>query len=208
MEKESQEWTRAASHCNPCRRRSGVSRRGAGGTGRDIRITGDRRRWGWRKFYDMETLVAAHRTLAVQYGVRVTNLTNSKNGGGCGSSIAGRLWEAFGLSISHTRRHRRSPYDQVVRGSRCAWRLPSGAAESGAGVIWEYRWEAWYFASMPTGVQQDMQTKKGLAKVVTRPGTLRRRGEWWWGKKIVRRMREILAVAPCSAEKLPDACSL
>ena len=136
------------------------------------------------EIYDMETLVAAHRTLPFNTWVRVTNLTNSKTVEvriiDRGPFVNGRI-----IDLSHAAAQ---AVDMIGPGVAQVRLEIIRAPQSPEPALFAVQVGVFAFRVNADRVQQDMQTKYGLAQVVTRQGL----STTWRvvvGKRIVRRMR-------------------
>lgn len=152
------------------------------------------------EIYDMETLVAAHRTLPFNTWVRVTNLSNSKTVDvriiDRGPFIGGRI-----IDLSHAAAQQVELIGPGVAQVRLEIiQAPRNPEPSLFGV------QVGAFANRPNAerMMQDMQTRYGTARVIARQGN----GTSWRvivGRETSADEAETLAVKIRSAESLPQS---
>ncbi len=152
------------------------------------------------EIYDMETLVAAHRTLPFNTWVRVTNLNNSKNVEvriiDRGPFVGGRI-----IDLSHAAAQ---AVDMIGTGIAQVRVEVIAAPQNPEPAIFGVQVGAFANRANADRMMNDMQTRYGAAKVVSRQGS----GTSWRvvvGRENSPEDAEILAVRIRSAEKLPQS---
>ncbi len=152
------------------------------------------------EIYDMETLVAAHRTLPFNTWVRVKNLSNSKTVDvriiDRGPFVDGRI-----IDLSHAAAVAIDLIGPGVTQVRLEIIAPPKNPEA---PLFGVQVGVFAFRVNAEKVVQDMQTRYGAAKLVARQGN----STVWRvivGREASQEMAESLAVRIRSAEKMPEA---
>ena len=152
------------------------------------------------EIYDMETLVAAHRTLPFNTWVRVTNLTNSKNVDvriiDRGPFVGGRI-----IDLSHAAAQAIDLIGPGVAQVRLEIITPPRNPEA---AVFGVQVGVFAFRVNAERMMQDMQTRYGSAKLIAREGL----STTWRvvvGREISAENAENLASRIRGAENLPQS---
>jgi peptidoglycan lytic transglycosylase len=152
------------------------------------------------EIYDMEKLVAAHRTLQINTWVRVTNLSNSKTVDvriiDRGPFVGGRI-----IDLSHAAAQKVDLIGPGVAQVRVEIIAPPQSPEP---ALFGVQVGVFAFRVNADKMMQDMQTRYGAAKVVARQGM----STTWRvvvGRESSADSAESLAVKIRSAESLPQS---